>query len=372
MRYLIIFLFLLVQHILTAQNSDTTRLSLLFMGDIMGHDSQINSALQEDGNYDYTDVFQYVKDEIGQADLAIANLEVTLAGPPYQGYPQFSSPDALAVAAINAGVDVFGTANNHSVDRGKNGIIRTINTLDSLAIPHTGTFKDSVDQADHSPLLIEKNGFKLAFINFTYGTNGLAVPLPTIVNLITYDNLASQIEKAKSASPDKIILFIHWGIEYQTEPNQNQLDIANFCISKGVDIIIGSHPHVIQKSEWVSDSTSQSEHFTTYSLGNFLSNQRKPKTDGGQMIKLVLEKVNNQVFIKESGYYLTWVYTPIIESKKHFYILPCAQFELQPEFFATPNEFDKMKEFIADSRNLLNSQNKGVREYIFFNNQWGF
>lgn len=372
MRYLIICLFLLAKHCIIAQNTDTTSLSLLFMGDIMGHDSQINSALQEDGSYNYTEVFQYIKDEISSVDIAIANLEVKLAGSPYKGYPQFSSPDALAVAAKDAGIDMFGTANNHCVDRGKNGIIRTIDVLDSLNIPHTGSFKDSIDKANRSPLFIEKNGFKLAIINYTYGTNGLTVPLPTIVNLINYNDLAIELSKAKAASPDKIIVFIHWGIEYQSEPNQNQLDIANFCWENGADIIIGSHPHVIQKSEWVTDSITQKDQFITYSLGNFISNQRNPKTDGGQMIKIILEKTDSIVSIKESGYILTWVYPPLIDGKKHFYILPCAKFELQPDFFVSPDYYEKMKEFIADSRNLLNSQNTDVREYLFYNNQWGF
>jgi poly-gamma-glutamate synthesis protein (capsule biosynthesis protein) len=124
-----------------SQNSDTSStLSLLFMGDIMGHDSQIASALQADSSYDYNEVFAYLKNEISEVDVAIANLEVTLAGPPFKGYPQFSSPDALAVAAKKAGIDIFGTANNHSVDRGKSGLIRTIHILDSLERKPTGSF----------------------------------------------------------------------------------------------------------------------------------------------------------------------------------------------------------------------------------------
>lgn len=353
------------------QKDSTSTLSLLFMGDIMGHDTQINSAKQSDGSYDYTEVFTHLKNEISEVDVAIANLEVTLAGPPFKGYPQFSSPDALALAAKNAGIDIFGTANNHSVDRGKNGIIRTLDVLDSLAIPHIGTYRTVEEKTKNTPLIIEQNGIKLALLNFTYGTNGIAVPKPTVVDLINYTAIAADIELAKAENPDKIIMFIHWGTEYQHEPNKYQTDVASFCFNKGVDYIIGSHPHVVQKSEWKTDLLENHERFITYSLGNFVSNQRKRYTDGGQMIKLVLQKTDNKVSIIESGYYLTWVYTPVIEGKKHFHILPCAKYELKPEFFVSPEHFNKMKLFIGDSRNLLNTQNIKVREYLYFDNKWG-
>ena len=145
--------------------SDSDSLTLLFMGDIMGHTGQIRSALQPDKTtYDYTSCFDYIRSYISSADLAIANLEVTLAGPPYTGYPRFSSPDALAAACKDAGIDVLVTANNHSVDRGKKGIERTIKILDRLNILHTGTFLSYSDRKKKSPLIIEKNNFRIALI----------------------------------------------------------------------------------------------------------------------------------------------------------------------------------------------------------------
>lgn len=373
MRIQFFLITILIPFISWSQQTDSSStLSLLFMGDIMGHDTQIKSAHQTDGSYNYTEVFSYLKNEISEVDVAIANLEVTLAGPPFKGYPQFSSPDALAIAAQQAGVDIFGTANNHSIDRGKKGIIRTIDVLDSLNFPHTGTYRSIEEKEKNNPFIIEQNGFKIALINYTYGTNGIPVPTPTHVNLINYKAIAADIEIAKTQNPDKIIMYIHWGTEYQHEPNKYQNDVANFCYQKGVDYIIGSHPHVVQKSEWITDSINDKESFITYSLGNFVSNQRKRYTDGGQMIKLVLEKENDIVSIKETGFYLTWVYTPVIAGKKHFHILPCGKYELQPNFFISPEHYEKMKLFIGDSRNLLNSQNTGVREYIYYENTWQF
>lgn len=349
-------------------NDSTHTLSLLFIGDIMGHDSQIRSAKQTDGFYNYDGVFRYLKEVISEADISIANLEVTLAGKPFKGYPQFSSPDALAQACKNSGIDVLTTANNHTVDRGKKGILRTIKVLDSLDIKHTGSFESYEQKEQLSPLIIEKKGFKIALLNYTYGTNGLRVPFPTVVNLIQKDSIVKDIQKAKRLQVDKIIVAIHWGIEYQNQPNKVQKNLADFCFLQGADIVIGSHPHVIQKSEW--ERKENSETFVCYSLGNFISNQRKRYTDGGQMLKIILEKKGKKTQIKESGHLLTWVYTPMIKGKKHFHILPCAKYELMPDFFISPQHFEKMKLFISDARNLLNTHNKNVKEYFFYESQW--
>jgi poly-gamma-glutamate capsule biosynthesis protein CapA/YwtB (metallophosphatase superfamily) len=200
---------------------DTTKVSLLFLGDIMQHDSQITDAWDPvSKKYNYDPCFRYVKPYIQAADLAIGNLELTLAGPPYKGYPQFSAPDELLFTLKDAGIDVLVTANNHCVDTGKKGLERTILMLDSLHIPHTGTFVDQVARLNENPLLVEKNGFTLAILNYTYGTNGLPVTSPNIVNLIDTAVMRLDIQKAKSLRPDAIIVFTHWGTEYQSLPSK--------------------------------------------------------------------------------------------------------------------------------------------------------
>lgn len=235
---------------LMGQEGDTLvkpTLKLLFLGDIMGHDSQIASAWNDSTKkYDYTDVFRYINPVITAADVSIGNLEVTLAGPPYKGYPQFSSPAALAAAACEAGVDILVTANNHSVDRGSKGIKNTIFRLDSLGIPHTGTYYDADARDTLVPHIIDKNGIKLALLNYTYGTNGIPVPPPVIVDLIDREVIAADIEKAKTAGTDGIIVFIHWGNEYDTLPSKEQTGLSDWLMEKGVCLVIGSHPHVIE------------------------------------------------------------------------------------------------------------------------------
>lgn len=364
---------LLVALPLTAQQSylPEQKVSFLFIGDIMGHDEQIWSAEnRETGKYNYDDVFTYIKPIISGTDIAIANFEVTLAGIPYKGYPQFSSPVALAEACRNAGIDYLVTANNHSADRGKKGISGTINRLDSLGIPHTGTFADKASKDSLQPLMIRKNGISAALLNYTYGTNGIKIPEPVIVNMLDKNSITSDIENARKMNPDIIILFLHWGTEYDTIPSKSQEELASFLFSKGAGLIIGSHPHVIQKTVWYKEDPALAGKVTVYSLGNFISNQRKPKTDGGSMVRIELTKMEGKTTVSNAGFYLTWVYTPIVNYRKKFYILPCSQFEKRADFFEKPADYLQMKKFINDSRRLLYEQNVGTDEYIYNGTGW--
>jgi poly-gamma-glutamate capsule biosynthesis protein CapA/YwtB (metallophosphatase superfamily) len=359
--------------LLSAQDADTInkKITLVFIGDIMGHDEQIWSAEdRETHSFNYDDVFQYVKDEISEADLAIANFEVTLAGSPYSGYPTFSSPVQLASACFNAGIDVLATANNHAADRGKKGILSTISRLDSLGIPHMGTFRDSAEKDTLYPMIIEKNGFSLALLNYTYGTNGITVPPPVIVNMLEKNAVSADIEKAKSRNPDAIILFLHWGTEYDTVPSKIQTDLADYFFSCGVDLIIGSHPHVLQRMEWTKSDSTLKDRIAVYSLGNYVSNQRTVRRDGGAMVRIELTKEADSLYFSGAGYYLTWVYTPIENYRKKFFVLPCSKFENIPEFFTKPADYQKMKLFINNSRKLLNNQNIKINELVYSDSSW--
>jgi poly-gamma-glutamate capsule biosynthesis protein CapA/YwtB (metallophosphatase superfamily) len=347
------------------------KLSLLFIGDIMGHDEQIWSAEdRETHTYNYDDVFRYIKPVISEADIAVANFEVTLGGPPYMGYPQFSSPPALAAACKNAGIDYVVTANNHAADRGKKGIAGTINRLDSLGIPHTGTFLNPACRDTLYPLLINSKGISIALLNYTYGTNGITVPEPVIVNILDKNVITADIKKIKAKNPDLTVLFLHWGTEYDTVPSKIQTDLAEYFFSIGVDLIIGSHPHVLQKMTWRKNEDMNKDGIVIYSMGNFISNQRKPKTDGGAIVRIEITKSENELKISDAGYYLTWVYTPIEKYRKKFFILPCSQYENNPDFFSKPAEYAQMKNFIMDARSLLYKQNLNIREIIYNGTEW--
>lgn len=343
---------------------DTTRLSLLFLGDIMQHDSQITDAYDPStGSYDYKPCFQYVKAYTKPVDVAIGNLELTLAGPPYKGYPQFSAPDDLLVALKDMGLDVLVTANNHCVDRGKRGLERTVEMLDSLGILHTGTFADEDDRISLTPLLIEKNGFRIALLNYTYGTNGLPVYKPNIVNLIDTVQMKKDLMKAKNLSPDAIIVFTHWGSEYQSLPSSWQKSITQFCFRNGAQIVIGAHPHVIQPMEW----NKRKNQLIVYSLGNFVSGQRKRFTDGGAMVRIELEKVklgNNLTVtgIDTAGYILQWVHKTD-DREKNYFVFPVPTVENNIRSYVKDEiSVSAFKTFVNDSRSLLGIHNMDLTE----------
>lgn len=336
---------------------DTNQLSLVFAGDIMGHDSQISAAYDaEKKSYNYEPTFRFVKDYISSVDIAIANLEVTLAGEPYKGYPQFSSPDELARAAKNAGFDVFITANNHSLDRGSKGLTRTIAVLDSTPIIHTGTFIDSVSCELNYPLILEKNSIRLALLNYTYGTNGLTIKPPYMVNRINKPQIKKDLLKAQLAEPDFIIVTLHWGIEYERAENSNQRQIEKFLYQHGTDIIIGSHPHVVQPVQmYFHEKDSSLKNLTVFSLGNYVSNQRSRYRDGGIMFRINITKTDSIVYISDCVYLPTWVYRQ--DGKKStFYIVPASESlaGLIHEDVSDKDE-EKRKTFYKDTREHLKS-----------------
>jgi poly-gamma-glutamate capsule biosynthesis protein CapA/YwtB (metallophosphatase superfamily) len=348
--------------------AQTDTLRLLFTGDIMGHTPQIKSAEVVAGKkYDYTPCFQYVRPLVERADIAIGNLELTLPGkPPYSGYPMFRSPDELAVALKSSGFDMLVTANNHSNDARGAGVTSTIKTVRELGFQQTGTFLNEQDRKAHYPLMVYKNNFKIAVLNYTYDTNGVPTEAPTIVNLIDSAQMAADLYEARARKPHFIIVVMHWGIEYQLKENADQRRLARFLIRNGADLIIGMHPHVIQpirmESATMPDGTRK-EVLTVYSLGNFISNQRQPNTDGGIMfqVDLLKNKGSAQVRLGQHGYIPVWryIHRPAA-GKSVYYALPVARLERNPDLFKGIPAASRaaMLKFAENTRKRLD----GVRE----------
>ena len=323
----------------------TDTLRLLFVGDLMQHQGQINAARTSTG-YDYSTCFTYVKEEIKKADLSIANLEVTLGGKPYKGYPAFSAPDEFLTAIHDAGFNVLVTANNHSLDRGKSGLERTIQLIDSLKVPHAGTYINADEREKKYPLLLEKNGFRIALLNYTYGTNGIPVTPPNIVNYIDTAIIAKDIEESKAMKPDAII---------------EQKFLADWLIEKGVNHIIGSHPHVVQPIEVRTDSLTNDKHLVVYSLGNYISNMSAHRTDGGLMVRMELVK-DSTVRLNNCDYSLVWTARPIQSGKKNHQLLP-----VNLPIDSIPLQArNSLKIFVNDARTLFSKHNRGIKEYTFF------
>ena len=336
------------------------RITLLFVGDLMQHEAQIKAAKTTE-SYDYSDCFRHVKKEISEADIAIGNLEVTLGGKPYRGYPSFSAPDEFLYAIKDTGFDVLLTANNHCLDRGKRGLERTAHLLDSLQIPFLGTYRTPEDRQQRHPLLIEKNGFRIALLAYTYDTNGLRPSEPNIVNYIDTVQIKSDILVARRMKPDAIITCMHWGLEYHSLPNSPQKKLADWLIAQGVDHVIGSHPHVVQPMEVRQDPHRPSRHLIVYSLGNFISNMSKENTDGGAMVKLELKKLWGITRMEACSYSLIWTSRPILSKKTNFEVYP-ASFITKP---IQNEEFTPFKRFLNNTRVLYEKHNKGIKEHIF-------
>lgn len=350
---------------------DTVTSTLLFVGDLMQHSTQFQSALRCGGGktYDYSEVFKFVKPMVSEATLAIGNLEVTLGGEPYSGYPCFSAPDEYLYAIKETGFDVLTTANNHCCDRRLKGLERTLEILNKAEIPCCGTYADSIDRNKRYPLIVDAGGIKLCLLTYTYDTNGIPVTKPNIVNLIDKEMMAADIKKAKTMGADVIIASMHWGIENVTKESQEQRDLAQWLIDQGVDHVIGGHPHMIQPSTRITDAQGK-EHYVVYSLGNYVSNMQKPNNKIGLTVTLTLQKITDNgesttslVDVKEEKTYCSF---PAISGVGNYRIIPAST----PDSLLTPAERTArvgslqdgvLEQTVAPARKNNTSRNKNTK-----------
>ncbi|MBQ4183576.1 MAG: CapA family protein [Bacteroidales bacterium] len=239
--------------------SDT--LEVFVVGDIMSHGKVMRSA----DEHGYSSFFKHIEDKIAGADLAIGNMEFPLAGKPYSGYPSFSGPSSFPKYLSEVGFDVLLTANNHIFDKGGDGASRTIRRLKEMDILFTGISSDAADDSLRNPLLVPSRGICVAIVNFTYGTGGGGGRWPK-VNYMNKDRLKPILQKARRKA-DIVLVFPHWGNEYEHFHSPAQEDFARFLVENGADAVIGGHPHVIQDIQYIDGVP------VVYSLGNAISNQ---------------------------------------------------------------------------------------------------
>lgn len=286
------------------------RITIAAVGDLMAHMPQVTSA-SVTGGYDFTPCFAFVEPEISSADLAIGNLETTLAGADrgFSGYPTFNTPDEFAQAAAGAGFDVLTTANNHVLDRGPSGVERTLDILDGLGVRHTGSARTA---SEAERILVEEvRGVTVAVLAYTYGMNGFTAPAdkPWMVNVIDEKAMADAVRSARPLA-DIVIVSIHNGVEYRRQPSERQRALEEAMIEAGADVVLGSHPHVIQPMETLEvtgEDGAQRTGFIIHSLGNFVSNQRERYRNTGLVLRLGFEKD-----LEEGVTTLSWVeYVPV-------------------------------------------------------------
>jgi poly-gamma-glutamate capsule biosynthesis protein CapA/YwtB (metallophosphatase superfamily) len=329
-----------------------TQVTLGAIGDILIHNRVYEEAKKPDGSYSFNKMFTLVNDILHKPDIVVANQESMTGGTELglSSYPMFNSPHEIGDALKEAGVDFVTMANNHTMDKKEKGILSAITYWDKIGMPHTGAYKS---QADRDTIrTMTKNEITFAFLAYTYGTNGIPVPTdkPYLVNLIQEDLMKKDIERAKKLG-DVVVVAMHWGIENQTVPNAEQLRLANLLADFGADIVIGTHPHVLQPFAWIQRADGHKT-LVMYSLGNFLSAQSELLQWIGGMGEITIVKTKDgeksSIELIQPAFTTTYTY-----SKKYhdFQIIPMAQLDNQ-HLAKAKQQLEKtkahMRKFIPD------------------------
>ena len=321
-------------------------ISITFIGDVMQHGKQLLSALTEGEqpdnpqSYNYSHTFRHIGKQLAAADIAVANMEFPLGTPPYKGYPAFSAPESIAWKAQECGIDLFLLANNHILDRGKRGLINTIDVYEKMNGKYIGAYRNREEEEKLNPIMFNVKGIRVAFINFTYGTNGFAVPEPCRVNLMDSLLVKESIAKARNMGADIIICTPHWGEEYQTRPSSQQKRWARMLQREGVKVIIGTHPHVPQSAE-ISE-----ENILFYSLGNYISNQTTP--DYTQLELMVTVRIaknfhTGRTFLLKPEYEFLWCFKKG-EFAPDYTVVPVKDILGKPETVKEKAQYFRMEE----------------------------
>ena len=309
-------------------------LSISFIGDVMMHSRQLE--------YDHKEFLAEISDDLKKSNFCAANLEFSLGGEPYSGYPAFSTPDSFAkYLAEDCGIDVFLTANNHILDRGSAGLKRTLeiyNQLsDSLGIKHTGAAYNEEDIKQRYPIYIFRRGINVALINFTYGTNlGASTRWPKVFYAREEEVLAA-VRSAREQGADFVIALPHWGTEYSLSHDEYQRRWAEILINAGVDAIIGAHPHVVQDYETIQGKP------VIYSLGNVVSNMSARNTRIGLMVTLTMvrEPGSKKAEMLEPEFTFTWCSLPGMLSD-NYKTIKVKEWASRRSDWLTPSDYDNM------------------------------
>lgn len=323
---------------------------IVFAGDAMMHQGQIDAAYRKDGRYDFSEYFTNINHYISSADYAVVNLETPVSKPPYSGYPCFNAPVEFVDVLADAGFDLFLTANNHTLDRKDKGLLNTIEVLDNRNLDHIGTYENDSARYAKTPFIKNINGINIGFLNYTYGTNGILPGRTVKVDYIDKNLIKHDVETARLAGAEFIFLCIHWGNEYQMLPASSQRSLVQYLLTLGVDAIIGGHPHVIQPMELLDyDSFKR---LIVYSLGNFVSNMKTTDTRGGAIVKVRLKRNDDgKIEISDANYRL--VFTEPADNF-HNYRLQWADYTKDP----------RAKAFSNSARAIFKKHNINVEEEL--------
>lgn len=325
-------------------------IDIVFVGDAMMHQRQLDAARQPDRSYDFSACYKDIEPYIQSADYAVVNLELPLGGAPYSGYPMFCAPDSYVTPLQEAGFDLFLNANNHILDRHDKGLRRTLATLDSRGISHIGAYANPAQRDSILPFIADVEGFRIGFLNYTYGTNGISPQGNVVIDYIDRQQMASDIAALRNKGAEIIAVCIHWGDEYHLLPNKSQKSLAEFLAAQGVDLIIGGHPHVIQPMELTFNAQHNKNIFTCYSLGNFISAMRTTDTRGGGMARITIARDSTgRASIQSATYRMVFVVPPGNGN---------SSYRLQPAEDEAPAGIEpQRKAFLKNARNIFDKHN---------------
>lgn len=345
----------------------TIRISAV--GDLMCHSVQFNYAEVDTDSFNFNPVFREVRKYFYESDFIFGNLETVTAGKSrgYSGYPSFNTPDEYITALNNTGFHMLTTSNNHSLDKGEAGLLRTIEQLKKNHILYNGTF---TSQEDRDLIrIINIKGINIAFLAYTYGTNGIPVPEEKsyLVNLIDLDLIKSDIEKARKLGADVVLVHYHFGDEYKREPVSFQKEVVLKTIIFGADIIIGGHPHVLQPVQFFKTKWGKLDSgFVAYSLGNFISNQRWRYSDAGAILNIEITKNfrNTEAYISNISFIPIWVYKGYTGNRKEFVILPLLpDYKSSIDKYLSEEDLRSMKQAFSDTNEILMKYSININLY---------
>ncbi|MBN1637378.1 MAG: CapA family protein [Ignavibacteriales bacterium] len=348
----------------SVQDSVVT-ISFCMVGDLMCHSVQFEYAQVKKDSFNFKPVYRYVKSYIESVDFAMGNLETVLGGgKKFSGFPFFNSPDAYLEALKYSGFDLLMTSNNHCLDQKKEGLLRTIDRLNEKKIHYVGTFNSQRDR--DSIRIYNIKGLTFAVLAYTFSTNGIPLPsgAPYTVNMLEEKLLVSDLKRAKEKNPDIVIVYFHWGDEYQRYPNAYQKKFMKVSVDNGADIILGSHPHVLQPVDFYATKNANLDTgIVAYSLGNFVSNQRKRYTDSGTILNFSITKdvAKDSVYLSDVSFIPTYVFKGNTSNGREYIILPSeiATKDTLPEFLSKGDR-TYIKQCFNDTKDIITAYNKKI------------
>ena len=334
-------------------------ITITAVGDLMCHSGEYNYARVLPDSFNFNPFFRFVKPYLQSSDFTFGNLETVLAGKEkgYSGYPHFNSPSQFLAPLKNIGFDLITTANNHALDQGKTGLLRTIEELKKYNLNYDGTFSSPKDR--DSVRIYDIKGIKTAFLAYTYGTNGNPIPNGEnyLINIIDTTIIKSDIKVARKEGAEIVLVYFHFGTQYDHYPDDYQKLIVKKTIKYGADIIIGGHPHVIQPVNYFKTINGKLDTgFVDYSVGNFISNQRWRYSDAGIILSLHITKnfSSDSIYISRVTYLPTWVYKGPTSQGNEYLILPAQLSSADSSLsFLTESDKFKMEQAFGDTKNIM-------------------